>query len=157
MGRRRRTYTTFPIDRHHDFTMAQVEYLDDVCFINNWSCNDFHARFDAGANGVAIRYGVKMAGYMVFTRIDSTIRIDRFAVNHDFRRRGIGTRLLGAAAAYVSFDLPSIFAVVSGYLAYSDEVTGFFRALGFKKTQFEHVNEEDDDMMITVRYSKKGT
>lgn len=77
--------------------MAEVMELERLCFAYHWTEEQFRLGLMRGAFSVlGLREGERLVGYLAFSMVLDEMEILNLAVHPDARRRGHGSRLLGA-------------------------------------------------------------
>jgi ribosomal-protein-alanine N-acetyltransferase len=92
------------VDRMTEHDLLEVVEIEDLSNLSPWGWNAYHTELQAGANSLLLvarmsspeTNGRTIAGFIVSRDLADEIHVNNVAVRPEFRRHGIGQRLLRA-------------------------------------------------------------
>lgn len=83
------------IERMTEDDIDEVARVERSCFSDPWSKTSFQEELKHGFSVLlVVKSGKKLVGYTCLWHIDSQMEIANFAVSPEYRRRGIGRRMM---------------------------------------------------------------
>lgn len=112
--------------------IRQVMNLEALCFAYHWTEEQFRLGLERGAFHIhGARLGERIVGYVAFSVIQDEMEVLNLAVHPEFRRRGLGARLLDAALRTARLE-----GAMAGYLDVKESnqaAIDLYRKFGFNQ------------------------